>query len=189
MSEYQYYEFQTVDRQLTDRQMRELRAISSRATISRTRFSNYYTYGDLKANPRDLLVQYFDASLSFAHWFYVELAFRFPKTTVDMRGLRRYAAGQSLDVHSRGGHVIVAVAVERDDFDPEDDGQGWLSSLTATRADIAAGDARLLCFAWLLDVQSGEIDDDVVEPAGPERAKPRSASVGSASRPPLVTVI
>lgn len=62
MSEYQYYEFQTIDRQLTDRQMRELRTISSRATISRTRFSNYDTYGDLKANPRDLLVQYFDAS-------------------------------------------------------------------------------------------------------------------------------
>ena len=41
MSEYQYYEFQTIDQSLTDRQMRELRAISSRATISRTRFSNY----------------------------------------------------------------------------------------------------------------------------------------------------
>jgi hypothetical protein len=168
MSEYQYYEFQTIDRQLTDGQMRELRAISSRATISRTRFSNYYTYSDLKANPRDLLVQYFDASLSFAHWFYVELAFRFSKTAVDIRGLRRYAAGQSLDVYSTRGHVVVTVAVERDDFDPEDDGQGWLSSLTAIRADIAGGDARALYFAWLLDVQSGEIDDDVVEPARPD---------------------
>lgn len=168
MSEYQYYEFQTIDRQLTDRQMRELRTISSRATISRTRFSNYYTYGDLKANPRDVLVRYLDASLSFAHWFYVELAFRFPKTAVDMRGLRRYAAGQSLDVHSTGGDVVVAVAVERENVDPEDDGQGWLSSLTAIRADMAGGDARALYFAWLLDVQSGEIDDDAVEPARPD---------------------
>jgi len=32
--------------------MRELRAISTRAEISRTSFSNYYTFGDLKANPR-----------------------------------------------------------------------------------------------------------------------------------------
>jgi hypothetical protein len=168
MSEYQYYESQAIDRQLTDRQIRELRAISSRATISRTRFSNYYTYGDLKANPRDLLVQYFDASLSFAHWFYVELAFRFPKTAVDVRELWRYGAGQSLDVHSTGGNVVVSVAVERDDFDSEDDGQSWLSSLTAIRADIAGGDARALYFAWLLDVQSGEIDDDVVEPARPD---------------------
>jgi hypothetical protein len=150
--------FQAIDRQLSNRQMRELRTISSRATVSRTRFSNYYTYGDLKANPRDVLVRYFDASLSFAHWFY----------TVDIRGVRRFAAGQSLDVHSTGGDVVVAVAVERDDFDPEDDGHGWLSSLTAIRADIAGGDARALYLAWLLDVQSGEIDDDVVEPARPE---------------------
>lgn len=37
-----------------------------------------------------------------------------------------------------------------------------------TPADIAGGDARALYFAWLLDVQSGEIDDDVVEPARPD---------------------
>ncbi len=52
MSEYQYYEFRAIDRLLTDRQMQELRAISTRAAISRTSFSNYYTFGDLKANPR-----------------------------------------------------------------------------------------------------------------------------------------
>lgn len=67
MSEYQYYEFRAIDRALNDRQIRELRAISSRATISRTSFSNYYTFGDLKANPRDLLTKYFDASLHFAN--------------------------------------------------------------------------------------------------------------------------
>ena len=37
-----------IDRPLTDLEMRELRAISTRATISRTSFSNYYTFGDLK---------------------------------------------------------------------------------------------------------------------------------------------
>jgi len=150
------------------RQMWELRAISSRATISRTRFSNYYTFGGLKANPRDLLIRYFDASLSVAHWLYVELAFRFPNTAVDVRRLRRYAGGQSLDVHSMGGAVVVGVAVERNDFDPEDDGQGWLSSLAVIRADIAHGDERALYLSWLLDVQSGEIDDDVMEPARPD---------------------
>jgi len=93
MSEYQYYEFQAIDRPLTDRQMRELREISTRATITRTRFSNYYTYGDLKANPRDLLVRYFDALLYFAHWHFVKLAFRYPKRAVDVKALRRHSAG------------------------------------------------------------------------------------------------
>ena len=55
MSEYQYYEFRAIDRLLTNRQMQELRTISTRAAISRTSFSNYYTFGDLKANSRDLL--------------------------------------------------------------------------------------------------------------------------------------
>jgi len=98
MSEYQYYEFRAIDRPLTDRQMRELRAISTRAAISRTSFSNHYEYGGLKANPRDLLVKYFDASLYFAHGTYLEIAFRFPKDAVDVKALRRYAGGHTLDV-------------------------------------------------------------------------------------------
>jgi hypothetical protein len=64
-----------IDRPLTDRQVRELRAISTRAAISRTSFSIHDEYGDLKANARDLLVKYFDASLYFAHWMYLEVAF------------------------------------------------------------------------------------------------------------------
>lgn len=138
MSEYQYYEFQAIDRPPTDRQMGELRAISSRATISRTRFSNYYTFGDLKASPRDLLIRYFDASLFFANWMYVELAFRYPKAGADVKALRRYVAGQSLDVASKGADVVVTMSAERDDFDAEDDGHGWLSSSIALRADIAS---------------------------------------------------
>jgi hypothetical protein len=98
MSEYQYHEFRAIDRSLTDQQMRELRAISTRAAISRTSFSNYYTFGDLKANPRDLLTKYFDASLYFANWLFLEVAFRYPKVAVDVKALRRYAAGHTLEI-------------------------------------------------------------------------------------------
>jgi hypothetical protein len=170
MSEYQYYEFRTIDRPLTDRQMRELRAISTRAAISRTSFSNHYEYGDLKANPRDLLVNYFDASLYFANWLFLEVAFRYPKGVVDVKALRRYAAGHTLDIRSKGSNVIVAISVESDgeSFDTADDASGWLSSLAGLRADIAGGDERALYVAWLLDVQCGEIADSVVEPARPE---------------------
>jgi hypothetical protein len=170
MSEYQYYGFQAIDRLLTDRQMQELRAISTRAAISRTSFSNYYTFGDLKANPRDLLVTYFDASLYFANWLYLEVAFRYPKGAVDVKALRRYAGGHTLEIRSTAQHVIVAVSVESDgeSFDTSDDGSSWLSSLTGLRADLATGDERALYLAWLLDVQCGEIADSVVEPARPE---------------------
>jgi hypothetical protein len=170
VSEYQYYEFRAVDRALTDRQMRELRAISSRAEISRTSFSNFYTYGDLKANACDLLTKYFDASLYFANWLFLEVAFRYPKGAVDVKALRRYAAGHTLQVRSTAREVIVAISVESDgeSFDPADDGSRWLSSLIGLRAELPSGDERFVYLGWLLDVQSGEIDDNVVEPARPQ---------------------
>jgi hypothetical protein len=170
MTEYQYYEFRAIDRALNDRQMRELREISTRATISRTSFSNCYTFGDLKANPRDLLTKGFDASLYFANWHFLEVAFRYPKGVVDVRALCRYAKGPTIDVCSTAQHVVVSISVESDgeSFDPADDGSGWLSALIGLRADLASGDDRILYLGWLLDVQSGEIEDNAVEPARPE---------------------
>lgn len=170
MSEYQYYEFRAIERSLTDQQMRELRAISARAAISRTSFSNYYTFGDLKANPRDLLTKYFDASLYFANWLFLEVTFRYPKAAVDLKALRRYAAGHTLEIRSTARDVIVAVSVESDgeSFDTADDGSSWLSSLIRLRADLASGDERFLYLGWLLDVQCGAIDDNAIEPARPD---------------------
>lgn len=168
MSEYQYYEFRALDRLLTDRDMRELRAISTRAAISRTSFSNHYEYGDLKPNPRDLLLNYFDASLYFAHWLYAEVAFKYPKGVVDLKTLRRYAAGQSFQVIAKGPHVVVTMSVEREDFDGAEDGTDWLSSVIGLRGDIASGDERPLYLAWLLGVQYGGVDDETLEPARPD---------------------
>jgi hypothetical protein len=168
MSEYQYYEFRAIERLLTDRDMRELRTISTRAAISRTSFSNHYEYGDLKANPRDLLLNYFDASLYFAHWLYAEVAFKYPKAAVDLKMLRRYAAGQSLQITTKGPHVVVTMSVEREDVDGADDGTNWLSPLIGLRGDIAGGDERPLYVAWLLGVQRGEIDDETLEPTRPD---------------------
>jgi hypothetical protein len=60
MTEYQSYEFVALDRPLTADEMAELRAISTRAEITPTRFWNEYHWGDLKADPADLLARYFD---------------------------------------------------------------------------------------------------------------------------------
>jgi hypothetical protein len=167
MSEYQYYEFQAVDHVLSDRQMRELRAISTRAVISRTSFSNHYTFGDLKADPRALLTRYFDASLYFANWMFVEVAFRYAKSAVDLASLRRYRAGQSLDIRVKGADVIVALSAEHEAFDPGDDAHGWLASVLPLRAAVAAGDERLLYWGWLLGVQQGDVPDGAREPVRP----------------------
>ena len=68
MSEYPCYEFVALDRQLTSKQIAELRAISTRAEITPTRFWNEYQWGNLKADPADLVARYFDAHMYFANW-------------------------------------------------------------------------------------------------------------------------
>ena len=67
MSEYRYYEFRALERPLTEAEMSELRAISSRAEITSTAFVNEYNWGDLKASPRRLVENYFDAYLHIAN--------------------------------------------------------------------------------------------------------------------------
>lgn len=46
MSEYQYYEFQSVDRQLTATEKEEIRTYSLRAKITSASFVNNYSYPD-----------------------------------------------------------------------------------------------------------------------------------------------
>jgi hypothetical protein len=91
-------------------------------------------------------------------------------SSVDVKALRRYAAGRTIEIRSTARHVIVALSVESDgeSFDTADDGSSWLSALISLRAELASGDERIVYLGWLLDVQSGEIDDNVVEPARPE---------------------
>ncbi len=45
-----------------------LRAISSRTEISATFFQVYYTYSDLKAEPSELMLKYFDIGFYYADW-------------------------------------------------------------------------------------------------------------------------
>ncbi|MEO8076300.1 MAG: hypothetical protein ABI818_08240 [Acidobacteriota bacterium] len=89
---------------------------------------------------------------------------------MDVKALRRYVSGHTLEIRSTGQDVVIAISVESDgeSFDTADDGSGWLSSLIGLRADLASGDERALYVGWLLDVQCGEIDDDAVEPSRPE---------------------
>ena len=128
---------------------------------------------------RDLLLRYFDASLYFAHWLYTEVAFKYAKGAVDLKTLRRYAAGQSLGIATKGPHVVVTMSVEREGFDGADDGTDWLSSSIALRGDIASGDERPLYLAWLLGVQYGEVDDEALEPGRPDGVGKLSPSLVS----------
>lgn len=59
MSEYQYYKFERLDGYL-DAKARQTPEPFRRAEISATSFQVYYTYSDLKAEPSELMLKYFD---------------------------------------------------------------------------------------------------------------------------------
>ena len=95
MSEYQYYEFQTVDRRLNEKEMRELRAYSSRARITPTSFVNEYSFGNFKGDPDTWMEKYFDAFLYVANWGTHELQVRVPARLLAADTARDYCAGTS----------------------------------------------------------------------------------------------
>jgi hypothetical protein len=172
MSEYQYYEFVAIDQPLTREEQTELRAISTRALITPTSFVNHYEWGDLKADPRRL-VEHCDAFLYLANWGAHRLMFRLP---VEVFGdsatavVEQYLVGDRSTAWTTDGHVIIDLFAEDDDGEYDEewlDGSGLLASIVPVRAELMAGDLRLLYLAWLLAVRNGEIDDDAVEPPVP----------------------
>src|SRR5262249_343388 len=165
--EYQYYEFVAVDRPLTPAQQGELRALSTRAHITTSSFVNTYEGGDFKGDPQVLMERYFDAVLYLANWGERRVMRPVPGSLLIPDPGAGYCVGESADSWATDEHVIVELDSEEEEGGWEDDGEGWLASIVPVRAELAAGDTRLLYLAWLLCVQGRELDDDEVEPAVP----------------------
>jgi hypothetical protein len=177
MSEYQSYEFVALDRPLTADEMAELRAISTRAEITPTRFWNEYQWGDLKADPADLLARYFDVHVYFANWGTRRLMLRLPRAAVDMAQLRAYLPGGPASLATTGEHAVVDLCSETDE--PEDDwyqAEHLCGSLTPLRAELLRGDLRAAYVAWLLAVQHRRVAEEAMEPSVPH-------GIGSPSAP------
>lgn len=167
MSEYQWYEFVALDRPLSPKDMQELRAISSRAEITRTRFSNEYEWGDLKADPAALLVRYFDAHLYFANWGTHRFMLRLPAANVDEQSLRAYFPGGAVTLTRAGSHVILDFSSDTDEPEDESRDPVSLGALTPLRASLLEGDLTPAYVAWLLALQSGDVKQSAREPLVP----------------------
>jgi hypothetical protein len=92
VSEYQFYHFQAIDQPLNEQQMQALRDISTRADITPTSFVNHYNWGHLKANPRDLVRQYFDAYVYTANWGTHRFMLKIPRDLIDLDLAEQYCA-------------------------------------------------------------------------------------------------
>jgi hypothetical protein len=168
MSEYQCYEFVALDRPLTPQEMAQLRSISTRAEISPTRFWNEYQWGDLKADPAELLTRYFDAHLYFANWGTRRFMLRLPAGRVDVAGLKPYFPGRHAKLKKSGGFVVLDFWSDDEEFEEETVFEGGrLAALTPIRALLLQGDLSAAYLAWLGSVQVGEVDEDGLEPPVP----------------------
>ncbi|MGH7822520.1 MAG: hypothetical protein ACREQ9_22390 [Candidatus Binatia bacterium] len=179
MSEYQYYEFQAIDRPLTAREMAELRASSTRARITPASFVNEYSWGDFKGDEDAWMEKYFDAFLYLANWGTHILKLRVPERLLDAKTARLYAAGEHASVREKNGKVILTFHSEDETGGGWVEGEGRLASLVPARAELARGDLRALYLGWLLCAQSGDLDDDDVEPPVPAGLTKLSASLES----------
>lgn len=168
MSEYQYYEFAAIDRPLTRTEMAELRAVSTRATSTPVSFTNYYAWGDLKADPSAWMRRYFDAFIYTANWCSCRLALRVPLATFRKSDLKSFASKYTLTIDASTEYWVFNWSLEdSSNYErfSEDDGSGWMRRLAPLRDALLGGDFRPLYLGWLAG--AGMMPESAKEPEVP----------------------
>jgi hypothetical protein len=136
-------------------------------------------WGDFKGNEDAWMEKYFDAFLYFANWGTHVLKLGLPSRLLDLKTAKEYCPGDSAVVREKSGRVILSFVYEDDEGSDWDEDEVDLSSMISVRSELARGDLRALYLAWLLCAESGELDEDEVEPAVPPGLGQLSASLKS----------
>lgn len=151
MSEYQYYEWQTIGRLLTPEEQMEVDDLSSHIDVSGNRAVVTYNWGDFRHDPKQVLLTYFDAFFYCANWGTLQLMFRFPTGLLNKETISLYCDGAMVSFETIGDFDIL-------DLDFFEEGylrEGWLeaecslSGFLSLYDDLLTGDYRLLYLAWL----------------------------------------
>ncbi len=149
MSSFQTHEFLALDRRLTSDEMAALRRISTRAQITPSRFFNSYSYGELRADPLDLLARYFDLYVHESSWGGRRLALRLPADALAREDVEAYLPTR---LREQGGFLVIELTADDDEGNSDgwiDEDETWGASLAGVRDELLAGDLRPLYLAWL----------------------------------------
>ena len=148
MSEFQYYKFERLDGYLDAKARQALRAISSRAEISATAFQVYYTYSDLKAEPFELMLKYFDIGFYYADWGSIDVYIKLPAGTLPDALLGFSSDG--LHVHENDEWQLLIFSLEEcDEYFDDEHADDFFQHLAALRGGLMQGDWRLVYLMWL----------------------------------------
>jgi len=167
MSEYQYYEWQTIDRALTAAEQAAVGKLSSHIDVTSTRAWVEYHWSGFKHDPKQVLAQYFDAFLYYANWGSQRLAFRFPKGLLDEAALHPYLWEYCSELELIGDSLVLDIVLRDEDGESWFEGEARLSSLAPLRDNILNGDYRALYLAWLVAAAANDIDEELEPPVPP----------------------
>jgi hypothetical protein len=179
MSEYQYYEWQTVDRLLTAKEQAEVNELSSHIMVSSSKAVVTYNWSSFRHDPQQVLLRYFDAHFYYANWGSLNLMFKFPKGTLNRTDALLYCDNGFVQFKEVGDYQVLEISLSSDDGDSYmEESESTLSDFIALRADLIDGDYRLLYLAWLmsgtlsenpdLDYEDEDDDEDYDEDDGEE---------------------
>jgi hypothetical protein len=171
MSEYQYYEWQTMDRALTAAEQAAVGKLSSHIDVTSTRAWVEYHWSGFRHDPKQVLARHFDAFLYYANWGSQRLAFRFPKDLLDETALQPYLWEYRTELEPVGDSLILDIVLRDEDGEGWFEGEARLSALAPLRDDILAGDYRALYLAWLLAAAANDIDEELEPPVPPGLAE------------------
>ena len=171
MSEYQYYEFQAIDRPLTEEEQQAVARLSSRVDPHPRQAVFVYNWSDFPGDPAKILTRYYDAMLYMANWGSRQLVFRFPKSVLDLEGVRAYCQPPIIEEYiscsTVGEYAILDIRFYDEEGHGWVEGEGWLPAMIGLRDDILRGDYRTLYLAWLKTLEVEDLLDSVTEPPVP----------------------
>ncbi|WP_437215039.1 hypothetical protein [Pectobacterium sp. LFLA-215] len=159
MSEYQYYKFERLDGNLDAKARQALRAISSRAEISATSFQVYYTYSDLKAEPSELMLKYFDIGFYYACWGSIDAYIKLPVGTIPDALLGFSSDGLHVR-ESDEWQLLIFSLEEYDEYFDDEQADDFFQHLVGLRSELIQGNWRLVYLMWL---KAFDCNDDLEE--------------------------
>lgn len=181
MSEYQYYEWQTIDRPLNTSEQREVDGLSSHMdTVTSTQAVVTYSWGDFKHDPEKVLLKYFDAFLYDSNFGARRLMFRLPKDLVEVASLQPYLFEERIMLEEHGKYFVLEIQFNEDsDFFEWVESDSVLGQLTPLREQLLQGDTRMLYLAWLkvISMDDPEEVEEQPEPPVPTGLKKLTASL------------
>lgn len=155
MSEYQYYRFECLDGFLDSRQRQALRQLSSRAEITATSFQVYYHYSGLRAEPCDVVLDYFDIGFYYADWGSINAYIKLPVGTLPDELLQ--VTAYCFNVYETDQwQMLVFSTEEYDDYLDDEQAANFFRHLATLRSELLQGDWRLLYFVWLKELDCND---------------------------------